>query len=68
MKKSTILGIVASTFIMVSCGNHEETAGEKLDQAIDNTEQVGDDASEAVEAGVIAYKKMLKTLLMMQNL
>ena len=44
MKKSTILGIVASTFIMVSCGNHEETAGEKLDQAIDNTEQVGDEA------------------------
>lgn len=46
MKKVIILGLSIATLSLFSCANDNETAGEKLDQAIENTKDAGQELKE----------------------
>ena len=48
MKKLLIL-MFSTTLFLAGCGDKDETAGEKLDNAIDATEEAAEEAVEAVE-------------------
>ena len=48
MKKLLVV-MFSTTLFLAGCGDKDETAGEKLDNAIDATEEAAEEAVEAVE-------------------
>ena len=56
MKKLLVV-MFSATLLLAGCGDKDETAGEKLDNAIDATEEAAGDAADAVGDAYDATKE-----------
>ena len=48
MMKKLLIVMFSTTLFLAGCGDKDETAGEKLDNAIDATEEAAADAADAI--------------------
>ena len=48
MMKKLLVVMFSATLFLAGCGDKDETVGEKLDNAVDATEETASDAADAV--------------------